>query len=84
MKKVVGQKKLAKRQAIIWILLIMGFCAVEFPGILFVKDRVYPFIFGMPFIYGYVVCCWVYFCGVLFYAYKTRWGKKPFISKRID
>lgn len=72
------------RKTVIWILLIIGFCAVEFPGILIVKDRAFPLIFGIPFLYAYVMCWWVYICGVLFYAWRTRWGRKPFRSKDSD
>lgn len=70
-----------KRITLIWILLALGFCAIEFPGILFVKDMVYPFVLGMPFLYGYVVCCWVFMCSVLFYAYRTRWGRQSFFRR---
>lgn len=71
----------SKRSVLIWILLMLGFCAIEFPGILFVKSRVYPFILGMPFLYGYVICCWAYMCSVLFYAWRTRWGRQTFFKK---
>lgn len=70
-----------KRKLVIWILLMLGFCAIEFPGILLVRDRVYPFVLGMPFLYGYILCCWMYMCSVLFYAYRTSWGKTAFFRK---
>ena len=82
MKSNLETKPLKKRKIVIWILLGIGFCAVEFPGILFVRDRIYPRIFGLPFLYWYVLCCWAYLCCILFYAYKTRWGKRPFFNKR--
>ena len=78
---------MTKKQRQIWIaaLLIAGFCALEFPGILFVCQRVEPFIFGLPFLYGYVICGWIYMCCVLFYAWRTGWGKHPcFRKKRTD
>ncbi len=71
------------RKIVIWILLVLGFCAIEFPGILFVRDRVYPFILGLPFLYGYILCSWIYMCSVLFYAYRTSWGKTPFFRKKV-
>lgn len=71
------------RKLIIWILLAIGFCAVEFPGILLVGDRIYPRIFGLPFLYGYVLCWWIYICLVLIYASRTRWGKTPFFKRDI-
>ncbi len=77
-----GMKKTCPRRRIaIALLLVFGFCAVEFPGILLVGDKVSPFIFGMPFLYGYLICCWIYICLVLCYAWKTRWGKQPFFKR---
>ncbi|MDO4545515.1 MAG: hypothetical protein Q4C25_05105 [Bacillota bacterium] len=70
-----------KKKILIWVLIVLGFCAIEFPGIFLVRERVYPFIFGLPFLYGYIFCCWGYMCGVLFYAYKTSWGKTTFFKK---
>ena len=71
-----------QRRILIAVLLTAGFLALEFPGILFVCDRVTPFIFGMPFLYGYVICGWMYMCLILFYAYKTEWGKHSFLRKK--
>lgn len=42
------------------MLLVIGFGAIEFPGIFFVMDKVEPFIMGMPFLYGYIFCWWLY------------------------
>lgn len=81
--KKTGGKKMNKWKFVIYALIFMGFFAMEFPGILFVGDRLYPFIFGLPFLYGYVLCCWAYMCIVLFYAYKTSWGKKSFFKKNL-
>jgi cellobiose-specific phosphotransferase system component IIC len=47
---------------------------MEFPGI-FLINRAEPFIFGMPFIYGFTVIMWVLMCVVMFIGYKTNWGK---------
>lgn len=59
----------------IWVLLLIGFMLIEFPGILFI-NRIHPFILGLPFIYGFVLIVWFYMCGVLFYAYRKNWGEK--------
>ncbi len=56
-------------------MLIFGFLALEFPGILVVCQVIRPFIFGLPFLYGYMLIGWVYMCIVLFIAYLTGWGK---------
>lgn len=66
-----------QRKILIAALLILGFLALEFPGILFVCERTHPFVFGLPFLYGYVLCGWIYMSSVLFYAYLTGWGKHP-------
>ena len=57
-------------------LLLAGFMVMVFPGILFFHDKVDPFIFGLPFIYGFIICCWIYMCAVLFIAFLTNWGYK--------
>lgn len=69
-----ARRKMTTKAKVIYILLLLGFAAMEFPGVLFFKDKVDPFILGMPFIYGYTVCFWFAMCVVLFYAYKTNWG----------
>ena len=69
------KRKMKKKAILIWILLLIGFAAMEFPGVFFFKNKVEPFIFGLPFIYGYVICLWLYMCAVLLYAYKTKWGQ---------
>ena len=73
---------MSKRKAGIAALLLIGFGAIEFPGIFFVMDRVEPFILGLPFLYGYLLCWWLYMCAGFFYAYRTGWGKHAFFKKR--
>ena len=75
-----NRSKINKRKTVIWILIILGLCAMEFPGILFLSDKIYPFILGVPFLYGYMFCCWIYMCLVMFYAYKTSWGRHHFFK----
>lgn len=58
----------------IWLMLLIGFALIEFPGIFFI-NRVYPMVFGMPFIYGFVLIVWGCMCLVLFYAYLKNWGE---------
>jgi len=69
------KRKMTKKAIFIWTLLLIGFAAMEFPGVLLFKNKVEPFIFGLPFIYGYIICLWLYMCAVLLYAYKTSWGQ---------
>jgi hypothetical protein len=59
----------------IWFLIIIGLCAMEFPGILFVGKTAYPFVFGMPFLYAYMLFWWLYLCVVIFYAFRNNWGR---------
>lgn len=59
---------------VIWALIITLLALSQFPGVLFFHDVAEPRIFGMPFIYGYIIIIWAVLCGVLLYAYKVRWG----------
>ena len=67
MKKAGTKKKIKIRRWIIGILLGVGFLAMEFPGILLVRERIYPFVLGLPFLYdiyfvvGYIcaACCFM-------------------------
>lgn len=64
-----------QRSTMIWVLLLVGFGAMEFPGVLFFADVAEPEILGLPFIYGYVLLLWAYMCAVLLYAYRVHWGR---------
>ncbi len=68
-------------QKILWTMIVLGFAAIEFPGIFFI-NRIEPYLFGMPFLYGFVLLVWVYMCLVMGVAYYYNWGKKP--KKRGD
>lgn len=70
------RKRFPKR-TLIWVLLGVGFAAMEFPGVFLFADRAEPFLFGMPFTYGYIILWWLYMCAVLLYAYRVRWGRAP-------
>lgn len=68
------KKKRYPGRIVLWILVILGFMLMEFPGVFFF-NRVEPMIFNMPFIYGFNIIIWAYMCVVLFIAYRTNWGK---------
>ena len=72
MKKAGTKKKIKIRRWIIGILLGVGFLAMEFPGILLVRERIYPFVLGLPFLYGYILCCWVYMLSLIHISEPTR------------
>ena len=59
---------------VLWVLIIIGFAIMEFPGILLI-NRVKPWIFGLPFIYGFTIIMWAIMCVIMFVAYQTNWGK---------
>ncbi|MDR2163437.1 MAG: hypothetical protein LBO70_05785 [Clostridiales Family XIII bacterium] len=61
---------------VIIVLLVIGFAFMEFPGVFFFRNVAEPYIFGMPFTYGYTLCWWAFMCVVLFIAYKANWGDK--------
>lgn len=65
---------------ILWLAIIIGFAIMEFPGIFFI-NRIDPVIFGLPFIYGFIIIMWVYMCVILLIAYKTNWGKNRNIKE---
>lgn len=69
------KSKFSRKRKIIWLLIVLGLCAIEFPGIFFVGDKAHPFIFGIPFFYAYVIFWWLYLCGVIYYAYRNQWGR---------
>lgn len=73
--------KRSTKNKIIWTLILIGFAIMEFPGILFI-NRVEPMIFGLPFIYGFVIIMWAFMCCVLLYAYKVNWGKEADDKRR--
>lgn len=68
--------KMPTKGIIIRVLLVIGFLAMEFPGVLFFKDLAEPRIFGLPFAYGFMLIGWVYMVIILFWAYKCNWGEE--------
>ena len=72
------------RKRLYWALVIICFMIMEFPGIYFF-NRIEPMIFGMPFIYGFMIIMWAIMCTILFIAYKDNWGRgKDFIEGEGD
>lgn len=72
------------RKRLYWALVIICFMIMEFPGIYFF-NKIEPMIFGMPFIYGFMLIMWAIMCTILFIAYKDNWGKgKDFIEGEGD
>lgn len=81
--KKVSIKRTSKKHylsKILWVLIILGFAAMEFPGVFFF-NRIEPMIFGLPFIYGFTILMWIYMMVILYIAYKTNWGKEKAIKK---
>ncbi len=69
-----------KRKIILAILLVAGFSSIEIPGIFIIGGKIYPFILGLPFLYGYIFCVWIYMCMVLFLGFHSKWGDRPFFT----
>lgn len=73
-----SRKTPTRMTIVLWTVVIAGLAVLQFPGILFYHDVAEPRILGMPFIYGFNAIVWAVLCGVLFFAYKVRWGRpKP-------
>lgn len=70
------KSKITKKMKIIWTLILIGVCAMEFPGIFFVGGKAYPFVFGLPFLYAYILFWWLYLCAVIYFAYRNNWGRE--------
>ncbi len=68
------------RSTAIWVLLLVGFGAMEFPGVLFFANKSEPEILGLPFIYGHMLLWWAYMCVVLLYAYRVHWGQPEHVE----
>ena len=69
-----GEKKRYPVKTVIWVLLVIGFMIMEFPGIYFF-NRIDPMIFGLPFIYSFMIIMWAIMCVILLIAYLTNWGR---------
>jgi len=60
---------------IIWILIVICFALIVFPGVYFI-NRIYPHILHIPFIYWFPLLIWAVLCALLFIGYKLRWKSK--------
>ena len=76
--------KMSGKAKLIWILLLIGFMCMEFPGVLLFKDMSEPYIFGFPFIYAFNLIMWAYMVVVILVAYLMNWGepKTPEAQKK--
>lgn len=79
----VNKKQRTPINKTLWILLIIGFAIMEFPGILFWGHRIEPMIFKLPFVYGFTIVMWIYMCAIMFIGYKTNWGKRVDSGKEV-
>ena len=68
------EKKKFPLRSVLWILIIIGFAIMEFPGI-FLINRLEPMIFGLPFIYSFTIIMWAIMVILMFIGYQTNWGK---------
>lgn len=75
--------KMPARAKVYWLLLLLGFMIMEFPGILFYQDRATPTIFGFPFIYAFTLIMWAYMVVVLFIAVRDNWGEPKVGEKAV-
>lgn len=62
-----------KKTFLLWGLILLGFAAIEFPGIFFI-NRIEPRIFGLPFIYGFTLIVWFFLCILMYIGYRLKWG----------
>lgn len=66
-------RPMRRKKHILWLLIILGFAAIEFPGIFF-ANRIEPRILGLPFIYGFTLIIWLYLCILMYVGYRMNWG----------
>mgnify|MGYP000882048914 CR=1 FL=1 len=69
-----SEKKRYPLRTTLWVLIVVGFLIMEYPGILFF-NKIEPMIFGLPFIYSFTIIMWAIMCVIMLVGYKTNWGK---------
>lgn len=74
--------KMSGKAKLVWILILIGFLLMEFPGVLFFKDLSEPYIFGFPFIYAFNLIMWGYMVIVILIAYLLNWGEPVLNGKK--
>ena len=67
--------KLSTKAKVLWIAIIIPFLFMEFPGVFFFQHMTTPYIFGFPFIYGWILIWWAVLCVVIGIAYFSNWGE---------
>ncbi len=75
--------KMSGKSKLIWLLLIIGFMCMEFPGVFFFKGMSEPYIFGFPFIYAFNLIMWAYVVLVILFAYLNNWGE-PKVEEKSE
>lgn len=73
--------KMSGKSKLIWVLILIGFMCMEFPGVFFFKDMSEPYIFGFPFIYAFNLIMWAYMVVVILFAYLNNWGE-PVVGEK--
>lgn len=74
--------KMSGKAKLIWVLILVGFLCMEFPGVLLFKDMSEPYIFGFPFIYAFNLIMWGYMIIVILAAYLMNWGEPKAEQKK--
>lgn len=67
--------KLSGKAKAIWAAIIIPFMFMEFPGVFFFQHKTDPYIFGFPFIYGWILIWWAVLVVVIGIAYFANWGE---------
>ncbi len=70
------RRNMSKSSKVLWTIILVPFLIVVFPGVLFFQDMTEPRIFGFPFIYGFVMICWLVQTVAIAVATATNWGEK--------
>jgi len=68
------KEKIYPGRAALYVLIIVCFSLMELPGVYFF-NRIDPFIFGLPFIYGFNIIMWAVMVTLMFIGYITNWGR---------
>ncbi|NLD19934.1 MAG: hypothetical protein GX663_06770 [Clostridiales bacterium] len=74
--------KMSGRAKLIWILIIIGFACMEFPGVFFFQNMSEPYIFGFPFIYSWNLIMWAYLVVAIGFGYFSNWGEPKAAKKQ--
>lgn len=75
--------KMSGLSKVLWILIAIPFLFMEFPGVFFFQHMTDPYIFGFPFIYGYILICWAVLVVIIGIAYFKNWGEPKLAPKDV-